>query len=67
MVRRHRKAKTLSLSIRTFLKSNPGIAKALRSFGMSYEQYQRSLSGTSFYTTTSTTPSSSVGNRNRVK
>ncbi len=52
------------LQIKSFLKKNPNLTQALHIFDISYNQYQKAISGVSFYTDTSTSTSA---NRTKSK
>jgi hypothetical protein len=50
-------ARVVNARIRTFLKNNPNIKKALKVFEISHSQYESALQSTvSFYTSSSTQP-----------
>jgi len=54
-MKRKTKAKKIANQTKDFLKKNPAIKKALRTFNISHSQYQKTLEGRySFYTDTST-------------
>lgn len=56
---RKKKAQKIGNQMKDFLKKNPAIKKALKTFNISYSQYQKTLEGRySFYTDTSTSPRS---------
>lgn len=56
-MKRERQKKSIDSQIKSFFKSNPSIKKALKVFGISYDQYLKTLEGgVSFYTDTSTVP-----------
>lgn len=56
-MRRKIQAQNIENQIRHLLKKNPEIRKALRVFGISNEQYQKTLKGSySYYTSSSTSP-----------
>ena len=54
---RVKQAQKISEQTSDFLKKNPAIKEALRVFDISYDQYQKTLEGSHyFYTDTSTSP-----------
>lgn len=56
-MKRKIQAQKIETRIKTLIKKNPKIKEALRVFGISSEQYQKTLQGGySYYTSTSTSP-----------
>lgn len=56
-MKRKKQAQKLENQMKKLLNKNPEIRKALRVFGISNDQYQKTLQGGySYYTSTSTTP-----------
>ena len=54
-MKRQKQAQKLGNQMKDFLKKNPAVKEALRVFGISYDQYKKSLeSGYYYYTSTST-------------
>lgn len=62
-MKRSRTLKKVNKHLADFFQKNPEVFKALRAFGISYEQYERALGGVNFYTSTSTSPSGGYGQR----
>ena len=56
-MKRKKQAQKLGNQMRDFLKKNPAIKEALRTFDISYDQYQKALEGGySYYTDVTTSP-----------
>lgn len=66
-MRRKKRAEKIENQVKTILKRNPEIKKALRMFDISQKQYQKSLGGNySYHSATSTSPASlEVNNKSR--
>lgn len=62
------KASLINNQVKEFLKNNPKIVKALRTFDISYAQYEKALeSGIRYYTASSTQVENLCTENNRSK